>query len=273
MSVIFSLYSYGQIEWKDTVRNISLTGYAGIIAGPKISTDSGKMIGSVTARVGGAGSILLAPWISLEGLAAVDFDETATITPWYLIGITVKPSDKVSITFGKVATPMNELRPAIPTMSGQFEAWTQAQILSSAIGGKVAWSPHKNLRLVAGGFWRDRDVSVELGLGIPYTRLAGYYMVRTKSFGAAIDFSYKSISQVLAYNHKQNLGSFTGFTIPKLKGVALYSDIGFNTSNWKLVRGEWGMYKVFDYKRINVLIAAGYSQEIRSVKGYVMISL
>ena len=272
-AVMFFLCSYGQIEWNDTVRNISVTGYAGMLAGPKVSVDSGKILGAAMLRVGGSGSIAPTKWLSLYGLAAMDVDETLAVTPWYLVGVTLRPSHKLAITLGKIVTPTNELRPGIATMSGQFEAWTQGQIPGSAIGGKVSWFPHKNFSLVAGAFWRDKDVSIELGFSVPHTRIAGYSMVRSKTFGVAVDFSYKWYSQVLVYNHKRNIGSFTGFAIPKTQGVAIYSDIGFSASNWRLVRGEWGMYKLFSYKQINIIIAAGYSQEIRSVKGYVMVSL
>ena len=265
--------THAQIEWNDTVHTISITGYAGVLGGPKVSVDSNGVTGGVSLRIGGTGSIAPVSWFSLYGLVACDIDETVSVTPWYLIAINLKPSRNTTFTFGKTPSPMADIRPVTTTMSGQFEAWTQAQIPGSAIGGKISLVPKKDFLLTAGGFWRGNDASVELGLRVPYTKFAAYYMVRSKNFGAAVDVSYKWLSQVVVYNHKQNIGFFTSLTIPKTSGVALYSDVGFDTNNWKILRGEWGIFKVFSYKMINIIIAGGYSEEIRSVKGYMMISL
>ena len=200
-------------------------------------------------------------------------DETLTVTPLYLVGATFKPVERLSITVGKIASPMTELRPLPTTMPGQFEPWTKSRILGSAIGGKVRYAFTDKVSLVTGGFLRGTDGTVELGLAVPHLQLAGYYAVKGKTFGAAATASSKYFSETLSYNHRKDAASLTVLTIPKGRELALYSDVGVDASKWVFTRGEWGILDKFSYKFIKVLTAVGYSQEIRSVKVYVMVAL
>ncbi len=267
--------AHAQFAWTDTVHSVTITGYAGILAGPKVSTETGKFGGFATFRGGATVTFFpkWAKWMTAYGLGAIETDETGTVSPFYLVGTTFRPHAKVAITVGKIATPMTELRPLPTTMAGQFEPWTKSHILGSAMGGKVAYTPSKNLSLVAGGFWRNGDESVELGFTVPYVKTAGYFLVQSKTFGIATTGTYKWLAQTFSYNHKKDFASLTCFDIPKTQGVSLYADIGFDANTWRLIRAEGGILKFYSYKGlINVLYGAGYAHEIHTVRAYVMVS-
>jgi len=270
-----ALRSNGQVQYQDSLHHITATGYIGALGGPKISTLSEQkalIVGFITLRTGGTVQWDANRYVTLYGLAAAEIDQTATITPFSLLFIRITPYKKITITIGKIATTMTELRPLPTTGAGQFEPWTRAQIPGSALGAKIRYSFNQSFSLVASGAWRTTDASIELGFQAPYTQIAGYYLSQSHLFGAAVNFDYSYISTTIVYNQNKTMGDLIIFEIPKTKGWKLYSDIGFNTS-WKLIRGEWGTLKDFKVWKIQSLLGAGYSQETRSVKGYIFIHI
>jgi hypothetical protein len=216
---------------------VTITGYAGILAGPKISIETGKTGGFSSFRFGGTVRFIPKKWISFYGLAACEVNETGNVTPLYLMSIILKPSKTSLISFGKIATPMTELRPLPTTLGGQFEPWTKSHILGSAYGGKITIIPNKKVSLVAGGSWRGTDGSAELGLSVPHFKIAGYYMVRSHGFGGAAILTYPWFAQTVSYNYNETLGINTNISILKT-GFSLYSDIGLDAKNWDFIHGE-----------------------------------
>ena len=268
-----SLYTFGQIVHNDTVNHCTMTTYAGILGGPVQSVENESLTTPTTLRVGGMIQWKPNSWSSLYGLGAVEANQTGTISPFSLLGVTLSPIKSVTITLGKIATPMTKLRPLPITGSGQFESWTVSQIPGSAIGGSITGSFSKEYSLSAGSFVRGSDVSVEAGLGIPYTQIAGYYMANSRKFGGAINCNYKLLSTTLMYNSEKNAGMFDAVKISQKHNLFLYSDIGFSINNWNMVRGEWGVFKTFSVQYLSSILGVGYSKEIKSVKGYVFIHL
>ncbi len=168
---------------------------------------------------------------------------------------------------------MTELRPVPTTQWGQFETWTSAQILPSAIGGKATITINKESRIVAGVLWRPNDVSIELSTKVPHVHMGVYYQVTSRTFGGAIKVSTKYVGTTIAYNQKGNFGVNASLNIPKTDGWMLYSLAGFSTTNWKWIRGEWGVLKVFTFKKVNAVVGAGYAHDNKGVWGYLQISL
>ncbi|MFZ2205622.1 MAG: hypothetical protein WAV23_03450 [Minisyncoccia bacterium] len=271
-TTIISVCSYGQVVYNDSINHTSATTYLGVLGGPKLSTENSKALGFVTLRAGGMVTWKPNKFFLLTGLGAGEIDQTGTVTPFSLIGAKFSPCKTVFITVGKIATPMTELRPIPTSGSGQFEPWTKAQILGSAMGGKVTLNA-KNFSLIAGEFWRSNDASTEFGIKIPNAQIAGYYMAQSKTFGGALNLSYKFFSTVVVFNNKQNAGVLDILEIPKTHGLSVYSDVGFNSNNWKLIRGEWGIFKSFSIEHLGALLGIGYSQESKSIKGYVFLHL
>lgn len=250
--------------------------YAGILTGPIFTKNESKIKANafITVRLGGSVTWQPKPWFTLFGVAAVQVNEVPKVDYVYLIGTRFNLHPKVWITAGKVASPMTELRPLPHTGGGQFEPWTKRQILGSAFGAKLTYQINEKYSLVAGGFWRgDTIATAELGVRLPYTQLAGYYRIDNKTFGAAILVTTKYVSQTLQYSYKGTFGMLTNVTIPKTAGFALYSDVGFDATSWKCIRGEWGVLKLFSIKKVKGLFGAGYCYEGRSVNGYLQINL
>ena len=127
--------------------------------------------------------------------------------------------------------------------------------------------------MVAGEFWRNTETSTEVGISIPYTQVAGYYLAKSKMFGVALNFKYKYFSTIVTYNSQKYAGSLDILEIPKTHGLYLYSDIGFNPDTWKQIRGEYGFFKTFSAKKLNALLGAGYNHETKFVKGYVFLHI
>ncbi len=265
--------SFGQYVFNDSIRNITITGYAGVLTSPKISVITKKPSATVTVRLGGSVEWRPKQWLSLYGLGAGEIDETGSVEPFAVIAVKLKPHKKVLISLGKIASPMTELRPLPTTGSGQFETWTQAQIPGSGFGGKLTYSPTSKISLVTGGIWRGSYATIEAGISVPYTKVAGYYQLDNHSFGAALTFGYKIFTTALMYNHRKNAGAMQTLEIPKAKGFSLYSDIGFNTNDGSMLRGEWGCYIPVKVKFINGLFGLGYDHMTKTVNSYVFIYL
>lgn len=269
------LYTYasalGQIEYSDSLHHVTVGGYAGILAYPAISIKTGKVKAFATARLGGTVNYSPKPFISLFGLGAIEINEAAVVDPFFLLGVKLVPHKKVVIALGKIATPMTELRPLPTTGAGQFETWTEARIPGSGFGGKITYNASERFSVVAGSFWRSTDASVELGIKIPHTQFAGYYMVTAKTFGMAMTFNYKLFTAVIAYNHRKVVTMFDCIEIPKTHGLVITSDVGFDPTSGKLLRGEWGAFKTIETKFVRVLVGVGYDQVLHSFKPYVFI--
>jgi len=262
--VLFATIANAQLV-VDSSKNFKAEVYAGILTGPHMTVkDSTKISAFVTVRAGGNIYWTPQPWFSLTGIAAAEINEKASVTVLYLVGARFKLHKHVFITVGKIGTPMTELRPFPNTMGGQFEPWTKRQILGSAFGGKATFKINEKSSIVAGGFLRDKDGSIELGAKTRFVQLGGYYLVKARTFGAAATLSTKYVSQTLVYNHQRNFGSLTNITIPKTAGLGLFSDVGFgiNGKHWDWIRGEWGVMKVFTIaKKVNALIAVSYAHK------------
>jgi len=265
--------SFGQYVFNDSIRNITITGYAGVLMSPKLSVKTAKPSAMITVRLGGTVEWEPKPWLLLYGLGAGEIDQTGSVSPFGVMFIKLKPHKKVAISLGRIASPMTELRPIPTTGRGQFETWTQAQIPGAGFGGKIAYSPTSKISLVTGGVWRGSTATIEAGISVPYTKIAGYYQLDNHNFGAALTFGYKIFTTALMYNHRKNAGAMQTLEIPKAKGFSLYSDIGFNTNNGSMLRGEWGCYIPVKVKFINGLFGLGYDHIAKTVNSYVFVYL
>ena len=266
-----------QIEYKDSLTSVYGTVYAGTLMGPKIAVKNAATSAFYSLRVGGTIYWTPQKWITVYGVGAGETDQTDTTTPFALFGINIKPSKVFSIVFGKIASPMTEMRPMPQTASGQFEPWTKSHILGSAVGGKITISPNEQLSFVAGNFWRGTEATQEFGLRYGKFSATGYYLNQSKSFGGAIDFTFKRLNTVVMFNPK-NTGMFNLFEFNHKASLFVYSDIGFKPNEgdmkkWAMLRGEWGLFKTSQIKWVKVLLGAGYAEETKSIKGYVFIHI
>ena len=271
--VMTATCTFGQLMYNDSSTNTSTAVYAGILAGPAKSMNDGSIKSFGALRAGGMVTWAPNKWSSIYGLGAVETDKSGATTPFSLFGLTVSPAKSVSLTVGKIGTPMTRLRPLPTTGAGQFEPWTKRQILGSALGGMIGINTKNGYSLNTGAFVRGNDVSTELSLGNAHVQLAGYYMTQSKVFGGALNCTYKWFSTTLVYNDKQNTGMLNVIQISKKYHTSLYSDIGFTPDSWNMIRGEWGVFTTTSMKYVSTLLGIGYAQETKSVKGYLFIHL
>jgi len=260
---------YGQKEYTDGTNTAKATTYLGMLGGPAMFTENSKLSGFVTLRAGGTITWLPNKYFSLFGLGAGEINEAGAVTPFSLMSVKFSPAKNFFVTAGKMATPMTELRAMPTTGAGQFEPWTRAQILGAAVGGKLTVNIEK-FSFVGGVFKRNNDVSAEIGIRIPHTKISGYFLTEAKIFGSALTFDTKHFSATVVYNQNQNFGLLNIFEIPKTGGWNVYTDLGLNT-NQELIRGEAGIFKSFSLDGVNALLGAGYSEEKKLVKGYVFL--
>ena len=270
--VICSLHSEAQISFNDTVNHITGTVYAGTLAGPKVSIKNANTQGLYSLRAGGTISWSPAKWCSIFGLGAGETNQTDTTTGFGLFGVNIHPNKIISVTIGKIPSPMTEMRPVPTTGAAQFEPWTKARIFGSAVGGKIQISATEKLSFVAGNFWRGTESSSEFGFRYGVTSFTGYYLNQTKTFGGALDVTFKSINTVIAFNQHQNVAMFNLVEIHH-SSLFVYSDVGFNPDTWKMLRGEWGFLKTTHVRMTIMLLGFGYAQELQCVKGYIFIHL
>ncbi len=257
----------------DSSKAFKAEGYVGVLLAPKLGVDSAKVSVTATIRAGANVYWTPNPWFTLGGVGSIEVNEKGGVTPLYLISTRFLVHKNVAITLGKIGSPMTELR-ALPNSSGgQFETWTASQILPSAFGGKVTVTVNEQSKIVAGAFWRGKSTSVELGAKVPHVQMGVYYQVDSRMFGGAIKVSTKYLNSTVVYNHKRNLGINASLFVPKTAGCILYSDVGFSATNWKWIRGEWGVLKVFTIKKVQALVGMGYAHETKGVWGYLQISL
>lgn len=258
----------------DSTHHFIAEGYAGVLTGPVLSTDSGKITGVITLRIGGNVYWNPKPYFSLFGMGSAEVNQISAVTPLYLVGTQWNFNDRVSLIVGKIGSPMTELRALPNTGAGQFEPWTKSHILGSAFGGKIRGTITPTISLVAGGFLRGKDdASIEIGAMVPHFQMAAYYQIQAKVFGAAGTLTVPYVTETLEYNYRQELGSLTLVSIPKTAGCTLYSDIGFSSTSWHRIRGEWGVLKNFKIRVVKGLFGIGYAQDSHTVRGYFQVNL
>lgn len=229
-----------QMAFTDTVSHTAATVYAGTLAGPKTAVRDGKTQNMSTLHAGGSITWTPANWLSLFGVGGVELAQNDTVTALVVYGIRFSPVQSLSLTVGKIATPVTEFRPALMTAASQFEPWTLSRIPGAALGSKVTYAPTKDLSFVAGNFWRGTEASLEFGMHYKYVSVAGYYLNVSHTYGFATDFTYKRFRTAVSYNHSQSVGMFTLLGIPRVSTLSVYSDMGFHPVSGKMLRGEWG---------------------------------
>lgn len=272
IAAILTLNSAAQVEHVDSTNHFTVTGYAGILAGAQVPTDTLQApIGFSYLRVGATALWQPSQHWTFYSLGGAELSHTGSVTPFSLFAIGYIPTKRVSIISGKIASPMTEIRPMPVTRAGQFEPWTRAQIPGNSLGLKTRVTIGKNATLVAGSAWRNRCITTELAFKTKGIHAGAYYVPQTRMFGGAVTVEWKNGSGTLVYNHKGTAGGIVFHTIPK--ACSFYVDAGVSTNTWKLVRAEAGVLKMWNGKVLKALIGFGYAHEIRSVKTYCFVSI
>lgn len=271
LGVILSHVLVSQITYRDSAQGLTIAGYAGVMSGPVVSVETPTTGHYATMRVGGDFSWQQSKSLILFGTGSLELNNSAPMITTTMMGATIG-SGRTKFSLGKILTPMTDIRPVINSRDGQFEFWAQYTIPANAIGGKLSHKINDKVSLSVGSFWRDTTTTLEGGLKVGKTNVAGYYSTQDQSFGLAGITSNKYFDLTLSYNYQKTVGSYLSVNLPS--SWYLFSDVGFTpTGQFDFVRGEWGVYKTLQVKYSQILYGVAYDHGIKSVKGYVMINL
>lgn len=283
---VLPIFSHAQIKYNDTTSNVSGTAYAGTLAGPMAMIKK-DVPSSAFYSIRAGGTILWSPtkYFSIFGLGAGELNQTDTVTPFTHLCVKIKPIKSVLMTFGKTASLLTEIfRPLPTTQLGQFEPWTMTHIPGPALGGKISFSPSRQITIYAGNFWRGKEASSELAFRYKGFNIAGYYMNESKIFGGAINFASKKFNTTVMYNQNKNTamynaGMYNSYEIPWIDRFTVYSDVGVNPNSWKILKSEFGFFKTAQLKYVQLLLGISYndeiiySTEVKCVKGNAFLHL
>lgn len=160
-------------------------------------------------------------------------------------------------------------RPHPVSSFGQFETFTMRSIPAAAPLVRVSRKFGKVSLLVSVA---DQNNGIEYHVGLTLKRwsVAGWW--REENYcGFAVTYAAPK-AKVISVVRSDLLASTVILTLPK--SLMCYVDAGVQLPDLKLIRGEAGILRTFKAdKYVQGLIGLGYSAELRSLRGYLFITL
>lgn len=191
-----------------------------------------------------------------------------------------------SLDFGKMATPATEIRPLPPTANGHFETWTESQMPGSTIGAKIGYkTDFGSIKIGVASRNKNLEISTHLATKINNHEIHAVGAIggeRSTNYLVGLTHKYNRLYQVAAFkqtfnkeslSNEQIAGYFVNYEISKKAKFAFYLDAGYNLTTQKSPRFESGIMKSFESKIFKGLIALGYAEELKAIKGYIFIHL
>jgi len=270
------------IAAKAQIENIKLTTdssvtidriYAGILSGTQFSTDSLYASNFANVRLGAMATYQPAKWFAVKTWAMYQA-ETKT-APWHMQQFWFKftPTQKLSLEIGNMATLPTEQRPHPVSGAGQFETFSEGQIVGMAINAKVKYAFTKDFNAGAGIASRKDKPEYSGMLSYKTVKLSGWYSQYNKKVGTALTLDFARVYDTFVWKQDQIVSNiFCLKILPKIS-VSLYADTGYDLIAKKLVRGEGGVLKNFESKYISGLFGLGYQHETNTVNGYLFVHL
>jgi hypothetical protein len=109
------------------------------------------------------------------------------------------------------------------------------------------------------------------GISMGGLQASGWYQ-DSHSWGTAVTYVTKRTKTILVVRNDLWANMFT-VSIPN-SGYILYSDAGVTVDDYQVVRAEAGVLRTFEAKAyIKGLFGLGYAHELRSVRGYIFVTL
>jgi hypothetical protein len=272
ISMCYSMNVSAQIENIKMTNDSSLViekVYVGALGMTSFSTDSVYVSNYVNLRVGAIATWHMTNWLTLNSYYMY---QAETDKFWGLnqFSLKIAPCKKWSLQIGHMATLSTQQRPHPVSEGGQFETWTEAQIPGSGLGAKTSYQPNKNLSFGIGVVSRKQQPEYHANVRFKKLTLSGYYGIDQKA-GAALSYTGSKVWSTLVWKQDKVIANMFGCKISSKHNIMIYTDMGYDLETKKLVRGEWGIYKVFTAKHFNVLPCVGYNYESRTIKGYLFI--
>lgn len=244
--------------------------YAGMLGVNDFSVDSIGYRGFAKLRLGASAKLRVSKVVTVESFIAEDITSAGSSVGASAFFVRLEPTKSFSLTIGKGPQASTFLHRAHPVSSGgQFETFTH-----NAIPG-AAPDVRANLQLGKAslvGSVGVPDSLPEYHLGVSFTGLVvSSWYSGNHHWGGAV--TYKSKRTKTIFVARNDLLAST-FTLNVNKRYILYTDMGVSTDRWKLIRGEFGILRTFDTGSFaKGLLGLGYSDELRSVRGYLYVTL
>jgi hypothetical protein len=245
--------------------------YLGGLGYSSFSTDSLYVQNTAQLRVGAAVRYKINKMLRINSCFIY---QAETITSWVKtqFSLAFTPSEKFIFQVGNMGTISTEQRPHPVSSGGQFETWTEAQIPGGALGAKMTIAPSKDFSFGMGVAVRKQQPEYHANISFKKLTLSGYYCEYDKKAGAALKYKGTRVWSTLIWKQDKVIANMFGCKPFKNYNLSIYSDMGYNLETNKLVRGEWGIYKTYNYvKRINVTPCLGYNHETKTIRGYLFL--
>jgi hypothetical protein len=247
--------------------------YAGILSGSLFSTDSLHASTFANVRFGAMGTYQPTKWFAFKAWAM--YQGETQIQPWEMqqCWVRLTPIKKLSIEAGNMATLPTEQRPHPVSGDGQFETFSEGQIVGMALNVKAYYDFTSDINAGVGIASRKNKPEYSGMIDYKNVKLSAWYAECNQKLGTALTLGFKRVYSTLVWKQDQMLSDILVIHLNKDKSISLYSDTGYDLGKKDIVRGEWGFLKTFNGKYIKGLFGLGYKHETNTVNGYIFVHL
>ncbi|MEI7564037.1 MAG: hypothetical protein WCJ39_10875, partial [bacterium] len=239
--------------------------YAGSLSGSSFSTDSLHASSFSNVRFGAMATYQPTKWFAVKTLTM--YQAETKIASWHIQQFWLKftPTKKLSIEAGNMATLPTEQRPNPVSAGGQFETFSEGQIVGMTLNAKVQYAFSSDFKAGAGIAARNNKPEYSGMLSYKTVKLSGWYSQYNKKVGSALTLDFARVYDVLVWKQDQIVSNLFCLKLLKKADISLYVDAGYDLAAKKLVRGEGGLLKNFESKYIKGLFGLGYQYETKTI--------
>lgn len=252
--------------------------YAGVLSGSMFSLDSLHANQFVDLRVGMRAEWKINNNLSLQGTAMLSTDLDANNSGLHQIHLDWKPSEKHLFQVGNMPTLSTEQRPDPLSGNGQFESFTEAQIVGQALGAKYTFNLNKDVLFGAGIAYRGKHAEYHIKTGFKAFTMSAYYAVHDESSGLAFTYDGDRIFNTFVFKTNDVISNVFVYKLAPSIKLDVFADVGYDldenlSDTDRLVRCEIGALKTFESDYINGFFGISYQYETNSVNGLLFVHL
>ncbi|MCX6798152.1 MAG: hypothetical protein NTX66_03015 [Candidatus Falkowbacteria bacterium] len=277
VTILFGLVSsnlFAQIENIPVTKDVTINKlYAGTLGWSNFNIDSLHASNAAVLRFGAVATWRPNDWFALRSLNAFNVETGNGSWSMNQFSAIINPTKKLTVTVGNMCTLVTEQRPSPASAGGQFETWTQSKIPGMALCAKASLAITDKLSAGLGIAGRNSKPEYQANISLGKTTLSAFYDEWNKKYGSVLTFAVWRVSEVVVWQQDNIIANLLNLELGPDKDYCVYSDMGWDLDQHKLVRGEWGVLKTFSGKYIKGLIGPGYCYEDRSVHAYLFVHL
>ena len=242
--------------------------YAGTLSWSTVSIDSLNATNTAGIRFGAQATWRPSQYFAMCSMAAYEGQSGNTSWSMNQFAFIINPTKRLTITSGNVCTLVTEQRPSPITGAGQFETWTQSRIPGMALVAKASYELADKTFVGFAVARRNNKPEYQANFSLRKFTVSAYYDEWNKKYASVLTFKAGRLNEIIVWKQDELIANTTTFDLGKGKDYCLYSDIGYDLANKKLLRGEWGVLKTFSTPYFEGLIGPGYCYEDRSLHFY-----